>query len=85
MKNLFFFLVLFLTTALAYCQEDGLVVNKGNSINSNIKPSIKLYKMYSINSDTTYVDTTLSIQKKYKYNPDIIFNVHEYVGSRMAI
>ena len=68
MKNLFFFLVLFLTTALAYCQEDGLVVNKGNSINSNIKPSIKLYKMYSIDSDTTYVDTTLSIQKEYKYN-----------------
>jgi hypothetical protein len=68
MKNLFFFLVLFLTTALAYCQEDGLVVNKGNSINSNIKPSIKLYKMYSIDSDTTYIDTTLSIQKEYKYN-----------------
>ena len=68
MKNLFFFLVLFLTTALAYSQEEGLVVNKGNSINSNIKPSIKMYKMYSIDSDTTYVDTTLSIQKEYKYN-----------------
>lgn len=37
-------------------------------LNSSIKPSINLYKIYTINNDTTYVDTTLSIQKEYKYN-----------------
>ena len=32
------------------------------------KPPIDLYKIVSANRDTTYVDTTLSIQKEYKFN-----------------
>lgn len=32
------------------------------------KPHISKYKIISISNDTTYVDTTLSIRKDYKYN-----------------
>jgi len=32
------------------------------------KPPINLYKIYTLQKDTTFVDTTLSIQKEYKYN-----------------
>ncbi|WP_186987600.1 putative porin [Constantimarinum furrinae] len=32
------------------------------------KPSIELYKIISADRDTTYVDTTLTIQKEYKFN-----------------
>ncbi len=32
------------------------------------KPPIDLYKIISIDRDTTYLDTTLSIKKDYKYN-----------------
>ena len=32
------------------------------------KPPIDLYKIISANRDTTFVDTTLSIKKKYKFN-----------------
>lgn len=32
------------------------------------KPSIDLYQIISLDRDTTYVDTTLSITKMYKYN-----------------
>ncbi len=32
------------------------------------KPPIELYKIISINRDTTFVDTTLTIQKDYRYN-----------------
>ncbi|SDG63993.1 putative porin [Psychroflexus sediminis] len=32
------------------------------------KPDISKYKIISISNDTTYVDTTLSIQKSYKFN-----------------
>ncbi|VXB94125.1 conserved hypothetical protein [Flavobacterium sp. 9AF] len=32
------------------------------------KPPIDLYKIYTLQKDTTYVDTTLSIKKEYKFN-----------------
>src|SRR5680860_29659 len=32
------------------------------------KPPISAYKIFSISGDSTYVDTTLSIQKDYKFN-----------------
>ncbi len=35
---------------------------------SKIKPPIDYYKIISADRDTTYVDTTLSIKKKYKFN-----------------
>lgn len=34
----------------------------------NEEAKIEMYKIISTNRDTTYVDTTLSIQKEYKYN-----------------
>ena len=41
---------------------------KGRAINDSIKPPINLYKIYTLQKDTTFVDTTLTIQKEYKYN-----------------
>ena len=38
------------------------------NINNSSKPPINLYKIYTLQRDTTFVDTTLSIQKEYKYN-----------------
>ncbi len=45
--------------------------NSGSSQNITIpidKPSIELYKIFSQARDTTYVDTTLSMAKEYKFN-----------------
>lgn len=36
--------------------------------NKNEKPPIELYKIVSAARDTTYLDTTLSVQKEYKFN-----------------
>lgn len=46
------------------------VLNKdgSNRILDGEKPPIDLYKIISAARDTTFVDTTLSIQKAYKYN-----------------
>lgn len=33
-----------------------------------VKPPIDLYKIYNLQKDSTYVDTTLTIQSEYKYN-----------------
>jgi len=41
---------------------------KGREVNDAIKPPINLYKIYTLQKDTTFVDTTLTIQKEYKYN-----------------
>ena len=32
------------------------------------KPPVDLYKIISIDRDTTYLDTTLTVQKEYKFN-----------------
>ncbi|MDP5231581.1 MAG: putative porin, partial [Cellulophaga sp.] len=42
--------------------------NEGIKTPENGKMPITSYKIISFNRDTTYVDTTLSIQKEYKYN-----------------
>ena len=41
---------------------------KNNKSIRSSKPPIDLYKIYSLNKDTTYVDTSLTIQSEYKYN-----------------
>ncbi len=41
--------------------------NKSSNVLSKKAPHT-LYKIYTINKDTTFVDTTLTIQKEYKYN-----------------
>jgi hypothetical protein len=51
--------------------NDSTRVSKKSTTNSEIKDekaTIDLYKIISHGNDTTYVDTTLSIQKEYKYN-----------------
>ena len=69
MKSILLSVFLFFCTSLIFSQEDDLVKNDKNSTSSStIKPSFNLYKIYTINRDTTYVDTTLTIQKEYNYN-----------------
>ncbi len=41
---------------------------KNNKSIRSSKPPIDLYKIYSLNKDTTYVDTSLTIKSEYKYN-----------------
>lgn len=38
------------------------------AIDKTEKPSIALYKIFTLERDTTYVDTTLTIKSDYKYN-----------------
>ncbi len=48
--------------------QDTAKAFKGRAVDDKIKPPIDLYKSYTLSKDTTYIDTTLSIQKEYKYN-----------------
>ena len=84
MRNLYIFFLLFLVSVLnaqkrtlktnnnlgtTFEQKDTTRVFKGTrDVNGKEKPSYRLYKIYNLEQDTTYVDTTLSIQKEYKYN-----------------
>jgi hypothetical protein len=55
-----------LFSSICFAQE-----SKEDSISSQQKPEkppINLYKIYTLQKDTTFVDTTLTIQKEYKYN-----------------
>lgn len=49
-------------------ENDTVKPFKGSVVNDKVKPPIDLYKIYTLERDTTFVDTTLSIQKEYKYN-----------------
>lgn len=44
------------------------MVNKYDSVNKKKLPKITEYLIISNSNDTTYVDTTLTIQKEYKFN-----------------
>jgi hypothetical protein len=84
MRNLYIFFLLFLVSVVnaqrrnlkatnnlgaTFGQKDTTRVLKGTrDVNGKEKPSYRLYKIYNLEQDTTYVDTTLSIQKEYKYN-----------------
>lgn len=54
-------------------QSNGLL-NKSNNVDGKSTKAIKIdtkasdYKFISVDNDTTYIDTTLSIKKEYKYN-----------------
>lgn len=65
MKNLILLLFLFIGL-FSFSQDDNL--EKLEVKSKQEKPSIDLYKIYSLEKDTTFVDTTLSIQKEYKFN-----------------
>lgn len=66
MKKILLLLLLFCTSALVFSQ-DSTTRFRDNKPKAD-KPPIDLYKMISIDRDTTYLDTTLTIAKAYKFN-----------------
>jgi hypothetical protein len=75
-KLLILFFVFFLN--LTFSQRNNTLQNNGSpnekekspfsAKKKEEKPPISLYKIYTLEKDTTFVDTTLSIAKEYKYN-----------------
>ena len=60
-----FLIILFLcSSAFVFSQNENVDVSKEKPE----KPPIDLYKIISAKRDTTFLDTTLSIQKEYKFN-----------------
>lgn len=47
---------------------DTAKVFNGRNILDKAKPSIDLYKIYALKKDSVYLDSTLTIQKEYKFN-----------------
>ncbi|MGA9588332.1 MAG: putative porin, partial [Salegentibacter sp.] len=71
MKNLLFLLVLFFPAfGFAQLQRAGAQGQERTSTEKKdtVKPPITDYRIISVDNDTTYVDTTLNIQKEYKFN-----------------
>ncbi|WP_133546600.1 putative porin [Salegentibacter sp. 24] len=67
MKNLIFFLFLF-SPAMIFAQTALGGAPDTESTKDTVKPPISAYKIISIENDTTFVDTTLTIEKNYKFN-----------------
>ncbi len=59
MKKTLLLLIVMFASATVFSQTPG---------EKKVKPPIDYYKIISADRDTTFVDTTLSIQKKYKFN-----------------
>ena len=69
-KTILLFLLLTLTTGM-FAQIGNTNFSSGEDSykpKTKEKPPIKLYRIISAQRDTTFVDTTLSIEKEYKYN-----------------
>ncbi|MQP25558.1 hypothetical protein GFJ94_10825 [Flavobacterium sp. LMO8] len=65
----FIFVLLCLNSYLIFSQvQDDKNLSEDSVLGKKIKPSIDLYKIYSLEKDTTYVDTSLTIKDEYKYN-----------------
>ena len=62
-KTFFLFLLLYFPT-IVFSQNDGENFLK----KKKEKPPITLYKIISAQRDTTYLDTSLNLQKDYKFN-----------------
>ncbi|WP_432412802.1 putative porin [Rasiella sp. SM2506] len=65
MKNVLLFVLCCFVTTLSWAQDENAALPKKDK---KEKPPIDLYKIISHDRDTTYIDTTLSIQKEYKFN-----------------
>jgi hypothetical protein len=65
-KIILFFLILTASFSIAQNEEPDLT--QGLVKEKEIKPAINLYKIYTLQQDSTYVDTTLSLKSEYKYN-----------------
>ncbi|MEC5166472.1 hypothetical protein RCH18_002212 [Flavobacterium sp. PL11] len=60
-------LFLFLLTVICHAQSQKQQVAVKDSANVKIAP-IELYRVITIDRDTTYIDTSLTIQKEYSHN-----------------
>jgi len=75
MKLYYFFFILLFSVNTSLCQESNLIGSFRNtvglekdSIAKKNLASIKQYLIFKNHSDTTYVDTSLTIKKFYKFN-----------------
>lgn len=67
MRNCFLvFALLFAGISFAQSDDSGSLSSIDTS--KNVKPSVSMYKMISIQRDTIAVDTSLTIQREYKFN-----------------
>lgn len=77
MKNYFILILLFVGFQFSYSQKDTTSVKSG-PVTNNFKKAVDIvenpkakneqYKIYTLEKDTTYVDTSLTIHSDYKYN-----------------
>ncbi|HSJ12258.1 MAG TPA: putative porin, partial [Gillisia sp.] len=71
MRKIISLIFLLFLTQVAFAQQPSRESGSRDlpaQVDSLQKPPITAYKIISIKGDTTYVDTTLSIQKDYKFN-----------------
>ncbi|MGX7666969.1 putative porin [Flavobacterium pedocola] len=70
MRQGFICLLLFFFSlpVLAQINQDLQVPKKSATAEGEKKAPVDLYKIISLDNDTTYVDTTLTIQREYKFN-----------------
>jgi len=69
MNQRFLFVLLFFSfVCSAQVDEDLKLERKFEKQTTEKKASVDLYKIISLDNDTTYVDTTLTIQREYKFN-----------------
>ena len=64
MRKTFFLFLLLCSSALVFSQNEGDRPQK----KKKEKPSVTLYKIVSAKRDTTFLDTSLTIQRDYKFN-----------------
>lgn len=65
-KIILFFIVL--TASFSFAQNEEPELTQGLVKEKEIKPAINLYKIYTLQQDSTYVDTTLTLKSEYRYN-----------------
>jgi hypothetical protein len=64
MRKTFFLFLLLCSSVIVFSQNGGERPEKKNKE----KPPITLYKIISAKRDTTFLDTSLTIQRYYKFN-----------------
>ena len=68
MKRYFTILFTFFCSILLAQVEENADLSKLETKGKEIKPAIDLYKIYTLDRDTTFVDTSLTIKDEYRYN-----------------
>jgi len=64
MRKTFFLFLLLCSSAIVFSQNGG----ENSKKKKKEKPSVTLYKIISAKRDTTFLDTSLTIQRDYKFN-----------------